>query len=120
MPAPTAPSPGFGEHLRERREALNMLQADAARSVGVSQATWSEWESGKQLPRGERLTVLERIFGVDPDVWMSTHMQGGGRSISRKRRTDHLLSHLQRCASQKADTALATHVPHSWATLAQS
>lgn len=82
MPAPTAPSPGFGEHLRERRIAHGMTQTQAAAAVGVTQPTWSGWESGEQMPRGRRLEELERTLGVDTGVWLASHMEGGGGSSS--------------------------------------
>lgn len=80
MPAPTAPAPGFGEHLRKRRMAHSMTQEEAAAAVGVTQPTWSGWESGEQMPRGRRLEELERTLGVDTGVWLAAHMERGGDS----------------------------------------
>lgn len=112
MPAPTAPSPGFGEHLRKRRLAHNMTQEEAAAAVGVTQPTWSGWESGEQMPQGRRLEELERTLGVDTGVWLAAHMERGGGSSSHStwnvQRATHLREHdLPRPTSALAEAPVA-------------
>lgn len=51
--------------VRELRKQKGMQQKELALSVGVAQATVSEWEHGKKDPSGDRLKKLADIFHVD-------------------------------------------------------
>ncbi|MBP8283322.1 MAG: helix-turn-helix transcriptional regulator, partial [Chromatiaceae bacterium] len=46
-----------------------MSQADIMRAVGVSNATASDWESGKTSPRGENLIKLCKHLRITTD-WL--------------------------------------------------
>lgn len=107
MPAPTAPSAGFGEHLRERRIAHGMTQEEAAAAVGVTQPTWSGWESGEQMPRGRRLEELERTLGVDTGIWLAAHMQRGGGSSTHRAYFGYAVPHLGEVTLTDSTSALA-------------
>lgn len=49
-PAPPSPAVVCGARIREFRLALDMTQADLARSCFVHQVTVSEWERGAKVP----------------------------------------------------------------------
>lgn len=61
----------FYERLISAREAKGISQADLYRAVGVSNATVSEWESGKTKPRGSNLLKVSKVLGVNPE-WLSS------------------------------------------------
>ena len=50
--------------VKELRIDRGMSQKELAITVGVAQATVSEWESQKKNPSGERLAKLSEIFNV--------------------------------------------------------
>lgn len=49
------------EKLSAWRIAKNHTQAAAAKLVGVSAATWCDWENAKKIPRVDRAEDIERI-----------------------------------------------------------
>ena len=52
------------ERLREWRIGLGLTQEGAAKRLGVSQASWCDWENGKktpQLPHALRLAKITQI-----------------------------------------------------------
>ena len=51
-------------NVKELRIDRGMSQKELALTVGVAQATVSEWESQKKNPSGERLAKLSEIFNV--------------------------------------------------------
>jgi transcriptional regulator with XRE-family HTH domain len=57
----------IGERIREIRTMHGFTQEQMARSMGVRQNTWNQWENGRrQVP----VTVLERLvreWNVDAD-----------------------------------------------------
>lgn len=51
--------------LKRARHALKMTQADVARQVGVSLATYLLWERGVGRPNEENLEKLMRVMGAE-------------------------------------------------------
>ena len=54
----------FPKHIRELRLSRRMSQAELGDIVGVSRAAVSEWESGKSVPRLDKLAEMARFFNV--------------------------------------------------------
>jgi transcriptional regulator with XRE-family HTH domain len=54
------------EQLRARRTTLGLSQASLGGSVGVTQATISNWESGRSSPSGEQVAALRDVLGTVP------------------------------------------------------
>ncbi len=52
--------------LRRYRLAAGMNQNDFASAVGVSNAAVSNWESGRNMPRGKKFKRIARVLGVQP------------------------------------------------------
>lgn len=48
--------------LREHRRCSGLSQQEAAARVGVTQGTWSRWESGKHAPKAEHLGPLSELL----------------------------------------------------------
>lgn len=65
---PTGP-PLFAERLRLLRNRKAWSQVDLGKTVGVSQATISEWELGKATPTVPDLASLCQCFRVSSD-WL--------------------------------------------------
>jgi transcriptional regulator with XRE-family HTH domain len=55
--------------LRAWREQSGLSQAAAAERVGVSQATWSDWEAGKKCPQIAQAIRLEKEMGLPVTAW---------------------------------------------------
>lgn len=53
---------GFGEVLRAHRERCARTQLDAAKAIGVSRATFTQWEINKHLPSLQRGHELDRLL----------------------------------------------------------
>lgn len=54
----------LGRALRRLRRVRGMKQAHAAQLLGVSQATVSRWEAGRQAPDGDALAALQRLLAA--------------------------------------------------------
>lgn len=52
----------LGSRLKERRKALKLTQKETAKSVGVSHATISQWESDINSPKGKNLFELSKTL----------------------------------------------------------
>ena len=59
----TDQQPSIGDRLKGWRDGAGLNQTEAAKRVGVSQATWSDWEAGKKLPSADKAFDLEEKTG---------------------------------------------------------
>ncbi|MGI1820071.1 helix-turn-helix transcriptional regulator [Lactobacillus johnsonii] len=50
--------------LKALRANQNMTQADAAKAIGVSEFTWSNYEKGKTYPDVLVIKKIEKVFHV--------------------------------------------------------
>ncbi len=57
----------FSERLKELRTEKNLGQNALAKALGLSNASVSYWETGKQLPSAEAVFKLAQFFGVSAD-----------------------------------------------------
>jgi len=55
--------------LSEWRLAKELSQTAAGELVGVSQVTWSDWESGKKCPHVGQAVKIARVTGVPCAAW---------------------------------------------------
>lgn len=58
------PSSSFGERVREARKARKLSQQALAELVGVSSQSISYWESDRNKPEADTLSVLAEMLGV--------------------------------------------------------
>jgi transcriptional regulator with XRE-family HTH domain len=56
----------FGKALQRAREECGGSQRDLAATLGVSQASVSQWLLGQTAPRPERVAAIERVLRVRP------------------------------------------------------
>ena len=57
----------FAERLKELRKEKNIGQNALAKGLGLSNASISYWETGKQLPSAEAVYKLAHFYGVSAD-----------------------------------------------------
>ncbi len=57
----------FAERLKELRKEKNIGQNALAKGLGLSNASISYWETGKQVPSAEVIYKLARFFDVSAD-----------------------------------------------------
>ena len=57
----------FGERLKQMRTEKNIGQNQLARELGLSNASISYWETGKQLPTIEAVYKIAVYFDVSAD-----------------------------------------------------
>lgn len=59
----------LGGRISRAREALGMDNMEASEKVGVTQETYDNWESDRDEPRANKLTMLAGVLGVSP-TWL--------------------------------------------------
>ncbi|MGT2847278.1 helix-turn-helix domain-containing protein [Streptococcus massiliensis] len=63
------------ERLKNRRLALNLRPKDIYVILGVTKATYANWESGARVPQEHDIKKLEMIFDVEEDYFIDkTHI----------------------------------------------
>lgn len=85
--SPTVYLRDFGEVLKRLREQSTATQASSAKRVGVSRATFTQWETGRHLPTTERVRQLDEFLGADGEL---VAIAGRVRSPQRLRTVDTL------------------------------
>ena len=69
MPAPAPTTNDYGRTLRQLRKERGMRQDDLAAAVGVTQATVSDWETGRAAPKPAHHDALEDVLGISRQLW---------------------------------------------------
>lgn len=59
--------------LKEKRESQGLSQSQLASSLGISRASYFNWESGKTKPNQNNLSKLSQILTVDPCYFESEY-----------------------------------------------
>lgn len=60
--------------LSARRKA-NLSQAAVAEKFGISAAAVSQWETGKTIPRGEKLREIAEMYGCTVDELLTDNKE---------------------------------------------
>lgn len=50
--------------LKAARINLNLKQEDAAKKLGITQDTLSNWENGKTFPNVPQIKRIEELYGI--------------------------------------------------------
>lgn len=53
----------IAEELREARKKKNLSQGGLAAALGTTQATVSQWENGKSVPKADMMAKLRELLG---------------------------------------------------------
>jgi DNA-binding XRE family transcriptional regulator len=56
----------IGEHLRKRRQELNMFQFEVAKIIGVTEDTICNWENNRSYPKGVFFPRIIYFLGYNP------------------------------------------------------
>ena len=59
--------------LKEKRESQGLSQSQLASSLGISRASYFNWESGKTKPNQNNLSKLSQVLNVDPRYFESEY-----------------------------------------------
>ena len=51
--------------IKNKRMSLNMTQDELAEELNVSRATIAMWETGKAMPRSDKLPELAKVLGCE-------------------------------------------------------
>lgn len=65
----------FIERMKERRIALGITQAEAARRIGWKQSQWANTELGRNDPTTNTITLVSQALGVDADDLIAKHAE---------------------------------------------
>lgn len=65
-----------GMRLKAIREKLGFSEEYVAERVGVSARTVANWEVGRAMPKGRRLSALARLYGISVEYLTSTEGVG--------------------------------------------
>ena len=59
-------------NLKKIREALNITQQELSKKINVPQPTIASWETGRALPRAEKLPEIAKALGCTIDELMKS------------------------------------------------
>lgn len=62
----------FGNRIRQRRQALGLIQEDLASRIGVSQGSIQRWEGG-DIPKGDYLLKIAQALDCSTDWLLTGH-----------------------------------------------
>lgn len=67
----------MSNNLAEFRKKSGYPQKFVAAELGVSQQAVAKWESGKGLPRADKLVELAKLYGCTVDVLLESKTKKG-------------------------------------------
>lgn len=85
----------IGAHLSQARRACGLSIEDVANRMAVTAKTVKNWESGKSVPRANRLHILSGILGV-PLAWFYGESEYQPELPEPRSRIDQLEEKVQR------------------------
>lgn len=56
------------ENYCKLRDAKGLKDADVARATGITKSTFSDWKSGRSVPKNEKLQKIADFLGVSLDA----------------------------------------------------
>lgn len=63
---------GLPEKLRKARTLMQLTQAQMAARVGITTAAYSNWETGKRVPRVNYIKILSDVTGVPLSIFLDS------------------------------------------------
>jgi len=52
------------EIFRKLMEERGLTASEVARETGLNRQLFSDWKSGKSTPKGDKIAILARFFGI--------------------------------------------------------
>ena len=84
------------ERYCELRDLFGYKDADVARISGVNKSTFSDWKSGRSIPKNEKIKKISKALDVDPkflagetDISVCSICGFGNNPISESSRKEH-------------------------------
>ncbi len=77
----------FIENLRSAREARSLTQKQVAEALGISDRTYSKWETGETEPGVELLCRLGDYYGMNPGTFFAEETPKEGSPIRAELKT---------------------------------
>lgn len=71
--------------IKELRQERGWTMAELAQRLGVSEATVSRWEAGKNMPKAEHLRAIAELRGVDPQLFVERTLRAANSKELRRR-----------------------------------
>lgn len=62
----------------ELRDRLGYKDASVAKETGITKSTFSDWKSGRSVPKREKLQKIADLFNVSLDYLMTGEEKKGG------------------------------------------
>lgn len=66
------------DHMKQFRIKKKLTQRQVAVALGVGQSAVAMWETGKSLPRADKLTDLARLYGCSVDELLQDNLHEKG------------------------------------------
>lgn len=103
------PKSNFADRIKWSRKHAGMSQKEAARRIGISQPTYSEYETGKSTSSGYTARIA-KVFGVDA-FWLETGIGDPITSDSSSivKDFDRLPEHAQKAVRNMLDSLLQSN-----------
>lgn len=79
---------GIGKKIAEFRKRRGLQQEEFADRIGVSRQALSQWETGKQIPRSDKIQEICSVFGVSAQTFYGEEGQDGAPVSESKQKTD--------------------------------
>ena len=61
----------LGEKIKHERKVFSMGQEELSEKLDVSLKTLQRWESNERSPRVEQIIKLSKVFGLQPEYFLS-------------------------------------------------
>ncbi len=101
----------IGEAVKIRREELGLDQLELGRRVGVGQQTVSRWETGRAVPKPDRLPVLAEVLGLEAEY---VHRMAGYLPPGESSAAAELVHDLYARAHELTDEELLLVLDRCW------
>ena len=62
--------------LKQWRKEAGLTQMDVAYKLGVPQANYARWETGKVIPSATKIKQIAEVFDVSADVLLGIERKG--------------------------------------------
>ncbi|GAL96261.1 helix-turn-helix domain-containing protein [Acetobacter tropicalis] len=70
-----SPGSDLGQRMKILRKASGMTQQQVADALGVSRPAIAFWETGREGSARKHIPNLARLFGVDPEIFLTGYVQ---------------------------------------------